>query len=110
MILPESISEFHVKTENSLSTLVSDRHIITLGWAREDELETIQGMTQRINDFLCGQFIALGLRLAKYRLEFGRIYLSDYFDDTQIVLIDEISLDSCCVLDVKTGDRWDEFF
>ncbi|RZI46427.1 phosphoribosylaminoimidazolesuccinocarboxamide synthase [Candidatus Finniella inopinata] len=107
MLLPEAIPEFHVKSKDYAESVISERHITALGWADEDELDCIKEMTQRINDFLCGQFIALGLRLIRYQLEFGRVYLSDYMGDTQIVLIDEISADSCCVLDIESGERLD---
>jgi phosphoribosylaminoimidazole-succinocarboxamide synthase len=107
MLLPEAIPEFHIKNKETTEPVISERHITALGWADEEELERINGINQRVNDFLCGQFLALGLRLIRYKLEFGRIYLSEYLGDTQIVLIDEISVDTCCVLDIKTGQRWD---
>ena len=107
MLLPEVIPEFHVKNKQLSESMISERHITTLGWADSEELDCIKEMIQRINDFLCGQFIALGLRLIRYNLEFGRVYLSEYLGDTQIVLIDEISVDSCSVLDIASGQRLD---
>ena len=107
VLLPEAIPEFQVKNKQVSDSVVSERHITTLGWADADELDCIKEMTQRINDFLCGQFIALGLRLMRYNLEFGRVYLSDYLSDTQIILIDEINVDSCSVLDIASGQRLD---
>ena len=106
MVLPEPIPEFHVKTKESKECVISDRHITALGWADSDEIETLFSVTQRINDFLCGQFLALGIRLMQYSLSFGRIYVSE-FGDTQILLIDEITPDSCHLLDLKTGERLD---
>lgn len=107
MLLPEPIPEFHVKNKKGKDSVVSERHLLTLGWADEEEIKSISEIVQRVNDFLCGQFLALGLRLMRYSLEFGRVYLSDYMGDTQILLVDEISLDNCYILDIKTGKRLD---
>ena len=43
----------------------------------------------------------------RYSLSFGRVYLSDFMGDTQIILIDEITPDNCHLLDLKTGERLD---
>ncbi len=107
MMLPEPIPEFRIKTKGLDESLVSSHHITSLGWADTDEVESILDTTQRINDFLCGQFLALGMRLMQYSLEFGRVYLSEFMGDTQIILIDEITPDTCHILDLKTSERMD---
>jgi phosphoribosylaminoimidazole-succinocarboxamide synthase len=107
MMLPEPIPELDVRTKGLLDSVISARHITGLGWADTDEVETLLNITQRINDFLCGQFLALGIRLMRYSLSFGRVYLSDFMGDTQIILIDEITPDNCHLLDLKTGERLD---
>ena len=106
--LPEPLPEFHLRTSETTDTVISDRHVISLGWASESEVEDILAAAQRINDYLSGQFLALGIRLVTISLEFGRAYLADFIDDTQIILIDEISPDTCHLLDVKTGLRLDK--
>ena len=106
-MLPEPIPELHVRTKGLFDSVISTRHITGLGWADTDEVETLLNITQRINDFLCGQFLALGIRLMRYSLSFGRVYLSDFMGDTQIILIDEITPDNCHLLDLKTGERLD---
>jgi phosphoribosylaminoimidazole-succinocarboxamide synthase len=107
MMLPEPIPELHVRSKGLFDSVISSRHITGLGWADEDEVEALLSITQRINDFLCGQFLALGIRLMRYSLSFGRVYLSDFMGDTQIILIDEITPDSCHLLDLKTAERLD---
>jgi phosphoribosylaminoimidazole-succinocarboxamide synthase len=107
MMLPEPIPEFRVKTKGLDDSVISARHMTSLGWADADEIESMLDTTQRINDFLCGQFLALGIRLMQYSLEFGRVYLSDFMGDTQVMLIDEITLDTCLLLDLKTSERLD---
>ena len=59
-------------------------------------------MSLRINDFLLGLFLGVGLRLVA-KLEFGRLYENE---EMHIVLADEISPDNCRLWDTKTGRSW----
>ena len=59
----------------------------------------------RINDFLSGLFLGVGLRLVDFKLEFGRLWEGD---DMRIVLADEISPDSCRLWDLKTNEKLDK--
>ena len=52
-------------------------------------------------------FFAVGLRLLTIDLEFGRLYQGEFFEQTKIILIDEITLDTCSVLDLQSGERID---
>ena len=62
-------------------------------------------MTLRINDFLSGLLMGIGIRLVDFKLEFGRLY----FEETvQIVLADEISPDNCRLWDIKTNEKLDK--
>lgn len=90
--LPRSIVEFQLKNEKLGFPTISDEHIITFGWADQDELEDIYHMAMRVNDFLSGLFLGLGLKLADVTLEFGRIYFQD---EPFIILGDEICPDNC---------------
>ena len=56
-------------------------------------------LSLRVNDFLSGLFIGVGLRLVDFKLEFGRLYTEDTL---QIVLADEISPDNCRLWDSET--------
>lgn len=100
--LPRPIIDLRFKSKDLAYPLVSPSHITTLEWAEEDEVEDILAATQRINDFLQGQFLAIGIRLQSFRLEFGRFYLSDFLDGCQVMLIDEVSPDTCCLWDIET--------
>ena len=59
----------------------------------------------RINDFLSGLFMGVGIRLVDFKLEFGRIVEGDR---EFLVLADEISPDNCRLWDVTTGYRLDK--
>jgi len=59
----------------------------------------------RINDFLSGLFMGIGIRLVDFKLEFGRLLENDR---ETIVLADEISPDTCRLWDAKTGHKLDK--
>lgn len=91
-----------------MKSIVSEQHITTLDWASEGEVDDMLAVSKRVNDFLCGQFLALGIRLISFTLEFGRVYFSEIEEDTQVLLIDEISPDTCRLWDIKTGEKLDK--
>tara|TARA_Y100001934_G_scaffold162038_1_gene193294 strand:- start:206 stop:1057 length:852 start_codon:yes stop_codon:yes gene_type:complete len=91
-MLPRSIVEFQLKNEKKSYPVISDEHIIAFGWATQDELEDLYMMALRVNDFLTGLFLGIGLKLVDVHLEFGRIY---YEGEGYMILGDEISPDNC---------------
>src|SRR3546814_14993525 len=62
-------------------------------------------MAIRINDFMCGMFAAIDIRLIDFKLEFGRIFDGDY---SRVILADEISPDGCRLWDINTGEKLDK--
>ena len=103
-VLPRSIIEYYFKSRTLDDPMVSEEHITAFGWATPPDLDEIMSLALRINDFLSGLFVGIGLKLVDFRLEFGRLYTGDEF---QIVLADEISPDNCRLWDIKTGERLD---
>jgi phosphoribosylaminoimidazole-succinocarboxamide synthase len=99
-VLPRSILEYYYKGDVSGDRLVSEEHITAFGWASVHEVDEIVGIALRVNDFLGGLFLGIGIRLVDFRLEFGRLY-SD--DDMRIVIAGEISPDNCRLWDLR-GD------
>src|SRR3546814_5805516 len=59
----------------------------------------------RINDFLTGLFLGIGIRLVDFKLEFGRWWQGD---EMRIILADEISPDSARLWDFKTNEKMDK--
>ena len=59
----------------------------------------------RVNDFLCGVFLGVGIRLIDFKMECGRLWENELM---RIVVADEISPDSCRLWDVKTNDKLDK--
>ncbi len=103
--LPRSIVEFCLKDDDLGDPLIAEEHVTAFGWATHQELDEIVNMALRINDFLCGLFVGIGIRLIDFKLEFGRCYDGD---EMRIVLADEISPDSCRLWDLETNEKLDK--
>jgi phosphoribosylaminoimidazole-succinocarboxamide synthase len=103
--LPRCIVEYYYKSDELSDPMVSEEHITAFGWATVQDLDDIMALSLRINDFLTGLFLGVGIRLVDFKLEFGRLYSGD---DMQIVLADEISPDNCRLWDLKSGEKMDK--
>jgi len=103
--LPRSIIEFYYKNDQLHDPMVSEEHITAFNWASPQEIDDIMHMAIRINDFLSGLFLGIGIKLVDFKVEFGRLYENDM---VRIVLADEISPDCCRLWDIKTQDKLDK--
>jgi phosphoribosylaminoimidazole-succinocarboxamide synthase len=103
--LPRSIIEFTYKNDEMGDPMVTEEHISAFGWAAPQDLDDMVALTVRINDFLSGLFLGVGLRLIDFKIEFGRLYENE---EVRIVLADEISPDSCRLWDVKSNEKLDK--
>ena len=104
-VLPRSIVEYYYKSEQLNDPMVSEEHITAFGWSSPPELDEMLSLSLRINDFLSGLFLGVGLKLVDFKLEFGRLWEGE---DMRIVLADEISPDSCRLWDIKTNEKLDK--
>ena len=105
MQLPRSIIEFYYKNDKLNDPMVSEEHITAFGWATPQEIDEIMQMALRINDFLVGLFLGIGIRLVDFKVEFGRLWADE---QVRIVLADEISPDCCRLWDINTSDKLDK--
>ncbi|MBI4966762.1 MAG: phosphoribosylaminoimidazolesuccinocarboxamide synthase [Rhodospirillales bacterium] len=103
--LPRSIIEYYYKNDELGDPMVSEEHITAFGWANVHDLDDIMGLALRINDFLTGLFLGIGIRLVDFKIEFGRLWEGE---EMRIVLADEISPDSCRLWDLKTNEKMDK--
>ena len=104
-MLPRSIVEFYYKNDELGDPLVSEEHITCFGWANPQEIDELMHLALRINDFLSGLFLGIGIRLVDFKLEFGRWWQKD---EMRIILADEISPDSARLWDLKTNEKMDK--
>jgi phosphoribosylaminoimidazole-succinocarboxamide synthase len=103
--LPRSIIEFYYKNDELNDPMVSEEHITAFGWASPQDIDDVMALAIRVNDFLSGLFLGVGIRLVDFKLEFGRLWEGDMM---RIVLADEISPDNCRLWDQTTGDKLDK--
>jgi phosphoribosylaminoimidazole-succinocarboxamide synthase len=103
--LPRTLIEYCYKDDALGDPMVSDEHIACFGWATQDEMHDIADMAIRVNDFMCGLFAGIGIRLIDFKLEFGRLWDGDF---KQVILADEISPDGCRLWDMATNEKLDK--
>jgi phosphoribosylaminoimidazole-succinocarboxamide synthase len=103
--LPRSIIEFYYKKDELDDPMVSEEHITAFGWASPQEIDDMMTLAIRVNDFLSGLFVAVGIRLVDFKIECGRLYENDLM---RIVVADEISPDSCRLWDVESNEKLDK--
>ncbi|HEX8125357.1 MAG TPA: phosphoribosylaminoimidazolesuccinocarboxamide synthase [Allosphingosinicella sp.] len=103
--LPRAILEYFYKDDALGDPMIADEHIACFGWASQEEMNDIADMAVRVNDFLCGLFAGIGIRLVDFKLEFGRIWENEY---PRVILADEISPDGCRLWDMTTNEKLDK--
>ena len=104
-VLPRSIIEFFYKADDLDDPLVSEEHITGFGWASPAEIDDVMTLAIRVNDFLSGLFLGVGIQLVDFKIEMGRLWENDVM---RIVVADEISPDSCRLWDIKTNKKLDK--
>ncbi len=100
--LKTTILEYCYKDDELGDPMVNDYHILAMGWATREELDTIADYTFRINEFLKAFFKKINVDLIDFKIEFGRT------PDGKIILADEISPDTCRFWDSTTHEKLDK--
>ena len=103
--LPHTLIEYYLKSDELQDPMVAEEHIACFGWANNEEMQDIAAMAIRVNDFMCGMFAAIDIRLIDFKLEFGRIWDGDF---ARVILADEISPDNCRLWDMTSGEKLDK--
>ena len=103
--LPRSIIEYYYKNEALNDPMVAEEHITAFGWANTADMDDIVALTLRVNDFLSGLFLGVGITLVDFKVEYGRLWEDE---DMRIVLADEVSPDNCRLWDSKTNEKMDK--
>ncbi|NBB97956.1 MAG: phosphoribosylaminoimidazolesuccinocarboxamide synthase [Alphaproteobacteria bacterium] len=103
--LPRPIIEFYYKDDKLGDPLVSEDQILAFNWASHQDLDDMVALAVRVNDFLSGVMLAVGITLVDFKIEIGRQYEGEM---QRLVIADEISPDSCRLWDIKTGQKLDK--
>ena len=104
-VLPRSIIEFYYKNDVLDDPMVSEEHITAFGWAAPQEIDDIMALAIRVNDFLSGLFLGVGIQLVDFKIECGRLWEGDMM---RIVVADEFSPDSARLWDSQTSEKLDK--
>lgn len=100
--LKTTVLEYCYKDDALGDPMVNDYHILAMGYATKEELDTIADYTFRINDFLKDFFKKINIDLIDFKIEFGKT------PDGKIILADEISPDTCRFWDATTHEKLDK--
>jgi phosphoribosylaminoimidazole-succinocarboxamide synthase len=65
--LPRPIVEYYFKDDKLQLPLVAEEHIVAFNWASQQDLDDIVALSLRVNDFLSGVMMGVGIRLADFR-------------------------------------------
>ncbi len=103
--LPRSIIEFYYKNDELGDPMVTEEHITDFSWSTPQEIDEAMALALRINDFLTGLFLGVGIKLVDFKVEFGRHWDGDAM---RVILADEISPDCCRLWDIDSGDKMDK--
>ncbi|MCV3539093.1 phosphoribosylaminoimidazolesuccinocarboxamide synthase [Campylobacter lari] len=102
-ILPFAVVEFCYKNDDLGDPIINDEHCLILNLVKsEKDLELIKNIARQINSILVKFFESKGLRLIDFKLEFG------IDNEGNMILVDEISPDSCRFWDSKTNEKLDK--
>ena len=102
LVLKCPVLEFCYKNDDLGDPMINDSHILAMGYATEDELNTIKTYALKINEIMKAFFLKINVELVDFKLEFGKT------SDGTIVLADEISPDTCRFWDVRTHEKLDK--
>lgn len=97
----ETVLEFSYKNDELGDPMVNDYHIKAMGFATDDQLETVKKYALKVNEVLKKFFLEINIKLIDFKLEFG-LY------DNEVVLADEISPDTCRLWDADTNKKLDK--
>ncbi len=99
--LEQPLVEFYYKSDEQHDPLLAFDHVFLLGLLSMSEYNYLRKAALEINDVLAEFFVGCGIKLVDFKLEFGR-------DDSNILLGDEITPDTCRLWDAKTGKKLDK--
>ncbi len=102
MAFEQPVQEFYYKSDELDDPFINDSQIHALAIATPEQLAQIRDQAFKVNEALTRLFAAADITLVDFKLEFG-------FDAQQnLILGDEISPDSCRLVDATTHDSLDK--
>jgi len=99
--LSHPVVELYYKDDALGDPMVNSDHVLALGWATKEELDTITDYALKVDVILTEMFARFGIRLVDFKLEFGR-------HKGEVILADEFSPDTSRLWDMATGEKMDK--
>ncbi|HOJ88958.1 MAG TPA: phosphoribosylaminoimidazolesuccinocarboxamide synthase [Pseudothermotoga sp.] len=99
--LKRTVLEFCYKSDELGDPMINNYHALAMELASEEEIKEIEQMALRTNEILKDFLRTKNIVLVDFKLEFGRV-------DSQILLADEISPDTCRFWDSSTNEKLDK--
>lgn len=100
-LLSQPVVELYYKDDALGDPLVNESHIAAMGWAGQEDVDTIKEMGRAVNKVLQEILSKAGIDLIDFKLEFGKA-------EGKIFLGDEISPDTCRFWDSATKEKLDK--
>ncbi|MGK0551552.1 phosphoribosylaminoimidazolesuccinocarboxamide synthase [Enterococcus faecalis] len=100
--LPFPVLEFYYKADELDDPILNEDHVKVLAIASAQQLTEIKNQALKINQTLSHLYDELAITLIDFKVEFGTLA------DGRIILADEVSPDTCRLLDQKTGQQLDK--
>lgn len=95
--------EIGLKDDAYHDPMLNDEIALALGLVKtQEEIETIKGITRKVNDILKEFLLEKGIKLVDFKLEFG------YDTAGNLILADEVSPDTCRFWDASTNEIMDK--
>lgn len=101
-VFKNPIVELFLKDDDLGDPLINAEHAFMLGVLSEEEYILIRNILVKLNECLSNYFNSIKLKLIDFKVEFGRS------KDGRIMLGDEISPDSCRIMDSVSGKKLDK--
>ena len=101
LILEKPLFEFFLKDDDLGDPLINRNHIVSFGWAKDDELDEMISTSHKVNELLTKLFADSGMILVDFKLEFGVF-------NGKIILGDEFTPDGCRLWDDQTLEKLDK--
>ena len=99
--LPMPIIELYYKNDALHDPMINEYHARAMGWATQEQLDSLQAQALKINEILSRFFDSIGIILVDFKLEFG-LY------EGRVLLGDEISPDTCRLWDKESLEKLDK--
>jgi phosphoribosylaminoimidazole-succinocarboxamide synthase len=95
------VFEFFLKDDALHDPMINESHILSFGWATEEDIRQLKEKSMAVNNVLKPLFAKAGMTLVDYKLEFGHYH-------GRMVLGDEFTPDGCRIWDTATNEKLDK--